>query len=81
MMCICAYESNWDLDNLLFAYKQSLITVVKLVGKSVAKKEEIRTYIKALSKIDCSLKKVFAETSVVYGSTNVSYDAVRRCKK
>ena len=40
---------------------QSLTTVVKVVGKSVAKKEEIRAYIKACSKIGCSLKQIFAE--------------------
>ena len=60
-----------------FEYTQSLTTAVKMVGKSVAKKEEIRAYIKAISKIGCSLKQVFAEISVVYGSTNVSHDTFR----
>ena len=64
-----------------FEYTQSETTVVKMVGKSVFKKEEIRAYIKALSKICCSLKQVFPQTSVVYGSTNVSNDMVRKWKK
>ena len=42
-----------------------------MVGKSVAKKEEIQAFIKACSKIGCSLTQIFAEISVVYGSTNV----------
>ena len=54
--------------------------VVKMVGKNVAKKEEMWTYIKARSKIGCSLKQIFAEISV-YVSTNVSYDMVLRWKK
>ena len=49
-----------------------------MVGKSVAKKKEIRAYIKPRFKIGCSLKQIFAEFSVAYGSTNVSYDTVRR---
>ena len=48
-----------------------------MVGKSVAKKEEILAYIKAHSKIGCSLKQIFAEMSSVYESTNLSYDTVR----
>ena len=52
-----------------------------MVGKSVAKKEEIQASIKACSKIGCSLTQIFAEISVVYGSTYVSQDAVRRWKK
>ena len=52
-----------------------------MVGKSVAKKEEIQAFIKACSKIGCSLTQIFAEISIVYGSTNVSHDAVRRWKK
>ena len=51
-----------------------------MVGKSVAKKEEIWAYIKVSSKIG-SLKQMFAEISVVYASTNVSYDMVCRWKK
>ena len=60
---------------------QSLTTVVKMVDKSVVKKEEVWAYIKAHSKIGCSLKQIFAEIFVVYGSTNVSYDMVHRWKK
>ena len=42
---------------------QSLTTVVEMVGKSVAKKEEIRAYIhvNAHSKIGCSLKQIYFE--------------------
>ena len=36
-----------------------------MVGKSVAKKEEIQAFIKACSKIGCSLTQIFAEISVV----------------
>ena len=60
---------------------QLLTTEVKMVEKSVSKKEEIRSYIKACSKIGYSLKQIFAEISVVYRSTNVSYDMVCRRKK
>ena len=45
-----------------------------MIGKSVAKKEEIWAYIKAHSKIGCSLKQIFTEISVVHRSANVSYD-------
>ena len=44
-----------------FEYMQSVTTAVKMVGKSVAKKEEIRAYIKGRFKIGCSLKQIFAE--------------------
>ena len=44
---------------------QSFTTVVKMVGKSVAKKEEIWAYIKAHTMIGCSLKQISAEISVV----------------
>ena len=76
-----AQKSKWKVDNLPFEYMQLLTTVVKMVGKSVAKKEEIWAYIKARSKIGCSLKEISPEISVVYGSTNVSYDMVCRLKK
>ena len=69
------------IDNLPFECTLSLITVVKMVGQSVANKEEIRAYIQAHSKIGCSLKQIFAEISVVCGYTNVSDDTVRRWKK
>ena len=81
MMCPCAHKSNWKIDYFPFEHSQSLTTVVKMVGKSVAKKEEIRAYMETRSKIGCSLKQIFAEISAVYGSTNVSYDTVRRWKK
>ena len=55
--------------------------LVKIFDKSVVKKEEIGADIKARSKICCSLKQIFAEISVVYRSTNVSYDTVRSWKK
>ena len=43
-----------------------------MFGKSVAKKEKIKAYIKARSRIGCSLTQIFDEISVVYESTNVS---------
>ena len=52
-----------------------------MVGKTITKKEEIRAYIKARSKIGCSLKQIFTEISVVHGSTNVSYSMDFRWKK
>ena len=52
-----------------------------MVGKNVVKTDEIQAYINAYSKIGCSLKQIFAEISVVYSSTNVSYDTVHRWKK
>ena len=52
-------------------YTQSLTSVVKIVGKSIAKKGETRAYIKARSKIGCSLKQIFAEVSVVDGKRNL----------
>ena len=54
-------------------YTYSLTTVVKMVGKGVAKKEEIWACLKACSKIHCFLKQIFADISVVYRSANVSY--------
>ena len=60
---------------------QSLTTVIKMGGISVAKKEEIWAYIKAYSKTGCSLKQIFAEISDFYRSTNVSYDTVCRWTK
>ena len=73
--------SKRKIDNLPFEYAQSLTTVVEVVGKSVAKREEIQAYLKACSKIGCSLKHIFAEMTVVYGSTNVSYDDMARRRK
>ena len=62
---------------MLFEYTQFFTTIVKMNGKS-AVKEEIRAYIIARSTKGSSLKQMFAEISVVYGSTNASYDTVRR---
>jgi histone-lysine N-methyltransferase SETMAR len=45
------------------------------------KKYEIRAYIKALSKLGCSLKQLMIELSSAYGPSCVSYDTVRRWKK
>ena len=59
---------------------QSLTTAVKMVGRSVDKKDEIRAYIKARSKLGCSLK-MMTEISTAFGPSCVSYDTVRRWKK
>ena len=52
-----------------------------MVGRSVDKKDEIRAYIKAHSKLGCSLKKLMTEISTAFGPSCVSYDTVRRWKK
>ena len=52
-----------------------------MVGRSVVKKDEIRAYIKARSKLGCSLKKLMTEISTAFGPSCVSYDTVRRWKK
>ena len=52
-----------------------------MVGRSVGKKDEIRAYIKARSKLGCSLKKLMTEISTAFGPSCVSYDTVRRWKK
>ena len=49
-----------------------------MVGRSVDKKDEIRAYIKARSKLGCSLKKLMTEISTAFGPSCVSYDTVRR---
>ena len=49
-----------------------------MVGRSVDKKDEIRTYIKARSKLGCSLKKLMTEISTAFGPSCVSFDTVRR---
>ena len=51
-----------------------------MVGRSVDKKKEIRAYIKARSKLGCSLK-LMTEISTAFGPSCVSYDTVRRWKK
>ena len=52
-----------------------------MVGRSVDKKDEIRAYIKARSKLGWSLKKLMTEISTAFGPSCVSYDTVRRWKK
>ena len=52
-----------------------------MVGRSVDKKDEIRAYIKARSKLGCSLKKLMTEISTAFGPSCVSYDTVRQWKK
>ena len=52
-----------------------------MVGRSVDKKDEIRAYIKARSKLGCSLKKLMTEIFTAFGPSCVSYDTVRRWKK
>ena len=52
-----------------------------MVGRSVDKKDEIQAYIKARSKLGCSLKKLMTEISTAFGPSCVSYDTVRRWKK
>ena len=52
-----------------------------MVGRSIDKNDEIRAYIKARSKLGCSLKKLMTEISTAFGLSCVSYDTVRRWKK
>ena len=60
---------------------QSLTTAIKMVGRSVDKNDEIRAYMKARSKLGCSLKKLMTEISTAFGPSCVSYGTVLRCKK
>ena len=64
-----------------FEYTQSLTTVVKMGGRSINKKDELWAYIKARSKLGCSLKQLMTELSTAYGPSCVSYDTVQRRKK
>ena len=64
-----------------FEYTQSLTTAVEMVDRSVNKKDEIRAYIQACSKLGCSLKQLRTEISTAYGPSCVSYDTVLRWKK
>ena len=48
-----------------------------MVGRSVDQEDEIWAYIKALSKLSCSLKQVMTELSTAYGPSCESYDTVR----
>ena len=52
-----------------------------MVGRSVDKKDEIRAYISARSKLGYSLKKLMTEISTAFGPSCVSCDTVRRWKK
>jgi transposase len=52
-----------------------------MVGRSVDKNDEIRAYIKARSKLGCSLKQLMTELSTAYGPSCVSYYTVRQWKK
>ena len=54
-----------------FEHTQSLTTAVKMVGRSVDKKDEIRAYIKARSKLGYSLKKLMTEISTAFGPSFV----------
>ena len=63
-----------------FEYTHSLTTTVKMVGRIVDKKDEIRAYVQARSKLGCSLKQLMTYISTAYGPSCVSYDTVRRWK-
>ena len=52
-----------------------------MVGRRADKKDEIRAYIKARSKLGCLLKKLMTEISTAFGPSCVSYDTVWRWKK
>ena len=54
---------------------RSLTTAVKMVGRSVDKKDKIWAYIQARSKLACSLKQLMAEISTAYEPSCVSYDS------
>ena len=45
-----------------------------MVGRSVSQKDEIQAYIKAHSKLNCSLKQLMTELSTTLGPSCVSYD-------
>ena len=65
-----------------FEYTRSLTTAVKKVGRSVNKKDEIRAYIQARSKLGCCLnKQLMTEISTAYVPSCVSYDTVLQWKK
>ena len=52
-----------------------------MVGRSVDKKDEIRAYIKARSKLGYSLKKLMTEITTAFEPSCVSYDTVWWWKK
>ena len=60
---------------------QSLTTAVEMVGRSADKKDDIRAYIQARSKLGCSLKQLMTEISTAYGPSCVSYDTAWWWKK
>ena len=60
-----------------FEYTQSLTTAVKMVGRSFEKKDEIRAYTQARSKLGGSLRQLMTEISTAYGRSCASYDTVR----
>ena len=64
-----------------FEYTQSLTTAVEMVGRSVNKKDEIRAYTQARSKLGCSLKQLMTEISTAYGPSCLYYDTAWRWKK
>ena len=67
---------RWTLKFRTISNNSSLLFVVG------HKKEKIWAYLKATSKISCSLKHIFAEIFINYRSTiNVFYGTVRRWKK
>ena len=51
-----------------------------MVGRSVDQKDGIRAYIKARSKLGCSLKQLTTEISTTSGPSCVSYDTVKHLK-
>jgi hypothetical protein len=51
-----------------------------MVGGSVDKKDEIRAYIKARSKLGCSFKQWITELSTAHRPSCVSKDTVRQWK-
>ena len=52
----------------------------KMVGRSVDQKYEVWAYIKARSKLGCSLKQLMTELSTAKGPSCVSYDTDRSWK-
>ena len=61
-----------------FECTQSLTIAVKMVDD---KKDELRAYIQAHSKLGCSLKQLMTDISTAYRPSCVSYDTVRQWKK
>ena len=74
-------STQWYINVHVRLSVRHKIHAIKMVGRSVDKKDEIRAYIKARSKLGCSLKKLMTEISTTFGPSCVSYDTVRRWKK